>query len=133
MIEARPQERLDPKPSHFSKAVVTTLIARLVMVAGALGTSITVGRWLGAEGLGSLAVINITIALGVQFGCFGIPSANTYFISQNNRDLPKVWHISLLFAGVFGSLIALAIAMGATWRPGAFGNVNPTLLAVAAI
>ncbi len=103
------------------------------MVAGALGTSITVGRWLGAEGLGSLAVINITIALGVQFGCFGIPSANTYFISQNNRDLPKVWHISLLFAGVFGSLIALAIAMGATWRPGAFGNVNPTLLAVAAI
>ena len=103
------------------------------MLAGALGTSITVGRWLGAEGLGSLAVINVTVALGVQLGCFGLPSANTYFISRNRNDLAKIWSNSFLFAMVAGVVIALLIVGAARLRPTAFGQVTPSLIAIAAM
>jgi O-antigen/teichoic acid export membrane protein len=124
---------LDQTSLHFPKAVVITLITRLLMLAGALGTSITVGRWLGAAGLGSLAVINVTIALGVQIGSFGFPSANTYFISRNRNDLGKVWANSFLFATVVGVVIAVLIVVSARLRPTAFGQVTPSLITIAAV
>jgi O-antigen/teichoic acid export membrane protein len=123
---------LDQKLLHFPKAVAVTFITRLVMLAGALGTSITVGRWLGAEGVGSLAVINVTIALGVQLGCFGLPSANTYFISRNRNDLARIWSNAFLFALVAGVLIAILIVVTARLRPTAFGQVTPWLITIAA-
>ena len=133
MIEASiPHRSLDQKLFHFPKAVAVTFVTRLVILAGALGTSVTVGRWLGAEGLGSLAVINVTVALGVQFGCFGLPSANTYFISRNPNDLAKLWSNSFLFALIAGAVVAALIIFAALVRPTAFGQVSPVLLTIAA-
>jgi hypothetical protein len=57
------------------------------MLAGGLLSSIMVARVLGAEGLGALAVINVTVAIALQFGCAGLPSANTYFIARDHDSL----------------------------------------------
>ena len=103
------------------------------MVASSLGASIIIGRRLGAAGAGSLAVINITIALGVQLGSFGLPSANGYFISRNRQDVGKAWANSLAFALVAGATIALGILIGAQVRPGAFGEVAASLIPIAVI
>ena len=103
------------------------------MLASALGASIVVAWQLGAAGVGTLAVINVTIALGVQLGCFGLPSANTYFISRNRDDLGKAWANSLAFAIVAGGVIALGILIAAKLRPTAFGPAAAALIPIAAI
>ena len=51
------------------------------MIASSVGASVIVARWLGAEGLGALAVLNVTVAVALQIGSAGLPSANTYFIA----------------------------------------------------
>ena len=101
------------------------------MVASALGASIIVAWKLGAAGVGTLAVVNVTIALGVQLGCFGLPSANTYFISRNREDLGKAWANSLAFALVAGGTIALGIFIAAKLRPMAFGSAAAMLIPIA--
>jgi len=125
--------RLEEKPLKFSKAFAVTLITRVLMVASSLGASIIVGRRLGAAGAGSLAVINVTIALGVQLGCFGLPSANTYFISRNREDVGSAWANSLAFALVAGGTIAAGILVAAQVRPGAFGEIAASLIPIAVI
>jgi O-antigen/teichoic acid export membrane protein len=132
-ISGAPVAPVPTPPRLFSTAITLTLVTRLIILAGALGTSILVAHWLGAEGLGSLAVINVTVALAVQFGCAGLPSANTYFISQDRRNLAKVWSNSLLFAILAGGVIALGIALLARFRPSLFGSVPTSLITIAAV
>ncbi|HEX6732498.1 MAG TPA: oligosaccharide flippase family protein [Pyrinomonadaceae bacterium] len=124
---------VEPPPRLFSTAIALTLVTRLLMLAGALGTSIIVAHWLGAGGLGSLAVINVTVALAVQLGCAGLPSANTYYISQDRRNLGKIWSNSLLFAILAGTSIAVGIMLVARFRPTVFGSVPASLITIAAL
>lgn len=120
-------------PRRFSTSVAMTLGTRFIMLASALGTSIIVARWLGADGLGSLAAINVIIALAVQLGCAGMPSANTYFISRDRSKLASVWSNALLFGVVGGSLLAAAIIIASKLRPLLFGNIPINLITVAAL
>jgi O-antigen/teichoic acid export membrane protein len=126
-------DSINTPPRLFSSAIALTLATRLLMLAGGLGTSIIVARWLGAGGLGSLAVINVTVALAVQLGCAGLPSANTYFISQDRKNLAKVWSNSFLFAILAGTIIAVGIVLIARYRPLLFGSVSPSLITIAAL
>jgi O-antigen/teichoic acid export membrane protein len=104
----------------------------MLMLAGALGTSIIVARWLGTIGVGSLAVLSVTVALSVQLGCAGLPSANTYFISKDRAQLARVWSNALLFAMLAGSAIALLVIVLARLKPTLFGEVPLELLTLAA-
>jgi O-antigen/teichoic acid export membrane protein len=124
---------VDVPPRLFSTAIALTLVTRLLMLAGALGTSIIVAHWLGASGLGSLAVINVTVALAVQLGCAGLPSANTYFISQNRKNLGKIWSNSLLFAICAGTMISVGIVLLTRLRPSFFGSVPTSLITIGAL
>jgi O-antigen/teichoic acid export membrane protein len=102
------------------------------MLAGALTTSVIVARWLGTTGVGSLAVLSVTVALSVQLGCAGLPSANTYFISQDKTKLASVWSNALLFAMLVGSVIALLVILVARSNPSLFGHVPLELITLAA-
>ena len=53
------------------------------MTVNSVAAGVIVARLLGAEGLGELAVINVGVATVVQLGSAGLPSANTYFIAQD--------------------------------------------------
>ena len=94
---------------------------------------IIVARWLGAGGLGQLAVINVTVGTLVQLASFGLPSANTYFIAQDNRQLRAAATNSLVFALLIGALLALVLTGVANWRPELFGFIPSKLIAVAAL
>jgi O-antigen/teichoic acid export membrane protein len=102
------------------------------MLAGGLLAGIIVARVLGAEGLGTLTVINVTVALVLQLGCAGLPSANTYFISRDRRELAPVWANALLFGFVAGSVLAALVACLAYLRPSLFGSVPLQLILIAA-
>ena len=134
MSEASVQRTLrQPSTSQFSLQVAGTLGARLLMIANSVLAGIIVARWLGAEGLGQLAVINVAVATIVQLASVGLPSANTYFIAQDNRHFRAAAINALVFALVVGSLLAVALTLLAGSRPDWFGSIPPRLIGVAAI
>ncbi|HEV2912828.1 MAG TPA: oligosaccharide flippase family protein [Pyrinomonadaceae bacterium] len=118
---------------RFSTHVAWTVAARLLMTANSVIAGVIVARLLGAEGLGALAVVNVTVALALQIGSAGLPSANTYFIARDRRNLKPVWANTLAFALAAGSALALLIIALAALRPGLFGNVAFRLVAIAAV
>ncbi|HEV7843502.1 MAG TPA: oligosaccharide flippase family protein [Pyrinomonadaceae bacterium] len=128
-----PDAASTPPRRRFLTHVAWTVIARFLIMAGGLVASIIVARVLGAEGLGALAVINVTVAVALQFGCAGLPSANTYFISKDRRELAPVWANALLFGLAAGTLLAVLVAVLAYLRPTLFGSVSFQLILTAII
>lgn len=117
----------------FTGGVALTFATRLLMLVGAVGASVIVGRWLGPEGLGSLAVLNVTVALALQIGSAGLPSANTYFLSQDRKRLGPAWANTIIFAFVWGALLLLIVVALAMTKPALFGAVAAKLVVIAAI
>src|SRR4026208_26204 len=60
--------------SVFSTHVVWTFAIRILMVLNSVVAGVIVARWLGAEGLGQLAVINVAVGTLVQLASLGLPS-----------------------------------------------------------
>ena len=110
-----------------------TFATRLLMIFNSVVAGIIVARWLGAKGVGELAVINVAVATVVQLGSFGLPSSNTYFIAQDQERFRAAAINSLIFALAVGSLLALALGATGAFRPDWFGFVSPELIRIAAI
>src|SRR5688500_17876570 len=119
--------------ARFSRYVAWTLATRLLMIVNSVAAGIIVARWLGAKGVGELAVINVAVATIVQLGSFGLPSSNTYFIAQDRSHFRAATINSLLFAGLIGSFLALALSTIASLRPDWFGFVSPELIRIASV
>jgi O-antigen/teichoic acid export membrane protein len=110
-----------------------TFATRLLMIFNSVVAGIIVARWLGARGVGELAVINVAVATVVQLGSFGLPSSNTYFIAQDQERFRAAAINSLIFGLAVGSLLALALSATGAFRPDWFGFVSPDLIRIAAI
>ena len=132
-VGASPRLEASASRRRFSVHVAWTLVSRVLMTINSVAAGIIVARWLGKEGYGQLAVINVAIATVVQLGGAGLPSANTYFIAQDRRNFASAAVNSLIFALVMGSLLAFALMGLAFWRPSWFGFISPRLIGVAAI
>ncbi|HEX3251899.1 MAG TPA: polysaccharide biosynthesis C-terminal domain-containing protein [Pyrinomonadaceae bacterium] len=118
---------------RFSSQVAWTFATRLLMIFNSVAAGIIVARWLGADGVGQLAVINVAVATIVQLGSFGLPSSNTYFIAQDQVHFRTAAVNSLIFALGVGALLALGLSTVASLRPDWFGFVSPELIHVAAL
>jgi O-antigen/teichoic acid export membrane protein len=117
----------------FASGVALTIVTRLLMLLGTVGSSVIVGRRLGPEGLGSLAVLNTTIVLALSIGSLGLTSANTYFIAKNRQTLAPVWANAIVFALFGGTLVAVVVVTLAKVKPGLFGDVSADLILIAAL
>src|SRR5690242_7646273 len=117
----------------FTAQIGWTFATRLLMIFNSVVAGIIVARWLGADGVGQLAVINVAVATIVQLGSFGLPSSNTYFIAQDQSHFRAAAINSLVFALGIGSILALALTATAALRPDWFGFVSPNLIRIAAI
>ena len=113
--------------------IAWTFATRLVMIFNSLAAGIIVAHWLGAEGVGQLAVINVAVATLVQLGSFGLPSSNTYFIAQDQARFRAAALNSLLFALGAGLVLTLALSATASARPDWFGPNSASLIHIAAI
>ncbi len=127
-------EGLDPgrERQRFSVNVATTIAARVLMLASALGTSIVVAHWFGAAGVGILAAISVLLALSVQLGSLGLPSANTYFIAQDRSKFPSIWSNALSFGLLTGCMISVGLILTARSHPSWFGDVPASFITIAA-
>jgi O-antigen/teichoic acid export membrane protein len=119
--------------SRFTIQVAWTFATRVVMIFNSLAAGIIVAHWLGAEGVGQLAVINVAVATLVQLGSFGLPSSNTYFIAQDQAHFRAAALNSLMFALGVGLTLALALSAVAVRRPGWFGITSAELIHIAAV
>jgi len=117
----------------FASGVALTIMTRLLMLLGTVGASVIVARWLGPEGLGSLAVLNTTIVLASTIGSLGLTSSNTYFIAKDRRTVAAVWANTIVFALFGGTLVAMVVIALAKFKPGLFGGVSPDLIMIAAV
>lgn len=117
---------------RFSTHVAWTFITRIVIIASNLCASIIVARWLGAEGLGTLAVLSVTVAVALQIGSAGLPSANTYFIARDKNYLAPVWANALTFGFIAGITLATIVILLSHLAPSLFGNVPIPLVTIAA-
>src|SRR5580765_874684 len=100
-----------PMRSSFSTHVAWTLATRLLMIVNSVAAGIVVARWLGAKGVGELAVINVAVTTIVQLGSFGLPSSNTYFIAQDRAHFRAATVNSLFFALLAGTLFAIILSV----------------------
>ena len=107
----------------FSSQVAWTFAVRVLMIFNSVVAGVIVARWLGAEGIGQLAVINVAVATIVQLGSFGLPSSNTYFIAQDQARFRSAAINSLIFALAIGSVLAIALSALASVRADWFGFV----------
>jgi O-antigen/teichoic acid export membrane protein len=112
---------------------VWTLATRLLMIVNSVAAGVIVARWLGAQGVGELAVINVAVTTIVQLGSFGLPSSNTYFIAKDLKHLRSATINSMLFAVLAGSLLAIALSVVASLYPDWFSSVPPGLIRIAAV
>jgi len=117
----------------FAAHIGWTFATRLLMIFNSVAAGIIVAHWLGAEGVGQLAVINVTITTVVQLGSFGLPSSNTYFIAQDQAHFRAAAINSLIFALGIGVILALALSAIASSRPDWFGFESPDLIHIAAV
>ena len=113
--------------------IAWTFATRVLMIFSSVVAGIIVARWLGAESVGALAVINVAVATIVQLGSFGLPSSNTYFIAQDQTHFRSAAINSLIFALGVGLILALGLSAVASLRPDWFGFVSPELIRIAAI
>jgi O-antigen/teichoic acid export membrane protein len=118
---------------RFSTNVVLTFGTRLITIAAALVTSIIAARKLGPNGFGLLAVLNVILAISVQIGSAGLPSANTYFLSGNRGNLRRLAIISLEFGLLAGIILLVVIILLARLRPSIFGSIPLGLITVAVV
>src|SRR5436305_14851399 len=82
---------IDPQFGSFASGVAVTFATRLLILLCIVGSSVVVARWLGPEGTGALAVLNVTVALALQLGSVGLTSATTYFVAKDISALVEAW------------------------------------------
>jgi len=81
---------------------------RVALIAAAFVSSIVLARALTVDERGRFGLLMATAGLGIQFGNFGLPSANTYLIARDRETLKGVVGNTGMF--FFAAAIFLAIA-----------------------
>ena len=121
------------RDSKFPLHIAGTFGVRLFMIANSVFAGIITARWLGVEGLGQLAVINVSVSTVVQLASLGLPSANTYFLAQDRRRFRTAATNSFVFALIIGTLLGVGLSGLASLKPSWFAFVSVDLIRVAAI
>jgi O-antigen/teichoic acid export membrane protein len=116
----------------FSRDILWTLGARLLMVANSVGTGVIVARWLGATGLGAYAALNVASGTAVQIGGAGLTAANIYFISRDPKHLKPVFGNAVVFALLGGSALAIVLIALASFAPALFTGIPLRFVAITA-
>jgi len=129
-VESSP---IEPAFGSLMSGVAVTFATRLLILGCVVTSSVIVARWLGPEGTGALAVLNVTVALALQIGSAGIPSATTYFVAKDRVALGPVWTNGIVFSLAAGSIIAIGVIAVANLRPNIFNGVSGHLIAIVAI
>lgn len=91
--------------SQFLQYVSLTFLMRLSVMIFSLSLSILLARYLGPDGKGILAVLNVLMGIVSQFGYLGLHASNTYFVARDKSRKEDVAIISLWVSFLLGTLL----------------------------
>ena len=103
--------------SDFVRKAGESYATQMGLLVVGMVTTVMVTRALGPEGRGLYAVAITIGSLGIQFGNFGLPASNTYYLSQNRTLLSQLLGNSLLISFVVGGLGAAGVWALFSLRP----------------
>ena len=119
---------------NFPTHVAWTFATRVLMIFNSVAAGIIVARWLGAEGVGALAVINVAVATIVQLGSFRSSFFKHLLYRAGPSALPRGrLQLADLRARRRFDFWLCALSAVASLRPDWFGFVSPELIRIAAI
>ncbi|MCG3209580.1 MAG: hypothetical protein FOGNACKC_03207 [Anaerolineae bacterium] len=96
----------------FKSHSIQTLLARLVIFATGLGTSILIARSLGPEGRGTWAVMLLISSMAVMLVSLGLQPAATYYVGRQEFTLGEIVFALILLALILGLLPAFGFMIG---------------------
>ncbi len=127
-------ERLVQNSSEsFFLNIIWSFGTRFWVIACQIFLSLLVSRFMGVESWAILASLTVLIGTIVQFGAFGLTTANTFFVAQDNKNLNSVAHIALIFGLLTGSILLAFLIILAQFKPDLFGNLPSKLVIIASI
>jgi O-antigen/teichoic acid export membrane protein len=118
--------------ARFSRNVIWTLGARLLIAFGSLASGVIIARWLGVAAVGIMASLTVLTLLSITLGSFGQPSATTFLIARERGRAQAVAFYAILFALTSGTILALVIVLLTYVAPQLFGDVSLTLVLITA-
>lgn len=89
-----------------------------------IGGTVVIARTLGPVGRGAIAVAFSVTLLLIQFGSFGLASANPYFVARDRGTLARVVSNSLWVSLILGIALALAGAGVKLFFPAALRGLD---------
>ena len=92
----------------FWQTIAETYLARILLTALSLATTVVVSRALGPSGRGLFAVATAIAFIGVQFGNLGLHASNTYYVTKDYTLLPALVGNSLVVSIGIGGAASLA-------------------------
>ena len=106
-----------PEERALAPDVALTFASKVAVLVLTVLSTVIVARALGTTGRGAVAVAFSFTLLLVQFGSFGLQSANPYFAARDPKQLGRIVSNSLWFALIFGGLLVLAGLAVKLWFP----------------
>ncbi|MEK7722831.1 MAG: oligosaccharide flippase family protein [Acidobacteriota bacterium] len=117
----------------FIHNIIWSFGTRFWVIACQIFLSLLVSRLMGAESWAILAALTVLIGTVVQFGAFGLTTANTFFVAQDNKNLNSVAHITLIFGLLAGCFLLILLVVLVQVKPDLFGNLPNKLVIIASI
>ncbi len=119
--------------ARFSRHIIWTLGARVLIAGGSIVAGVLIARWLGAAAVGIVASLSVMTVLAVTFGGLGMPSAITYLVARDPSRAPGIMVNAVGLSMVLGGIIVAATIGLLTLRPDLFGDISSDLVMIAAI
>jgi O-antigen/teichoic acid export membrane protein len=98
----------------FAKSSLETGLVRACLIATGLATGIINARWLGAEGVGILALLLLIKVVAFCFGNLGFGSAFAFFVARERAQTRAV--LPVLFGLGLATAFASSAIVLAVWR-----------------
>ena len=118
--------------ARFSRNVIWTLGARLLIAIGSVASGVIIARWLGAEAVGVLASLTVVTMLNLTVGTFGVPSAATFLVARDRSRAKTVVFHAVVFAIVSGAVLVSVILLLIFTAPGLVGDIPLILVMITA-
>lgn len=109
--------------------ILHTYSSRILLIILGLLNNIILTRYLGVENYGIYTLALIIIALGTQFGNFGLHAVNLFYAAKRKMLLGMLLKNSILFSIVSGTIIGFSIYLLSIIYPKVF-DVDPTTLLI---
>ena len=111
----REAETQDARQVRGSRAVVHSILSKIVILGLQASTGILTARVLKPAGRGELAAMILWPLFVASVTTFGVPSSLIYFLRHRPEDRDRLGATGILMATLFGSAAAVMAALALPW------------------